>query len=207
MLYLSPLLICISLNILLLIAASFLNAKKISLNKASVISISIVLTLTIFISMISGKFLSIYLFKCYSSSFGGILLLFIGIFYLMEHKKKTEYNNGLDTSFYYDTFPKCRQLLINPSLIDKNNSNCIEINESLYVSLPLSLYSISIFFAAGVASVDIPITIFLAFISTMLTLSISSYIKNIYSNNLLKTYSLAIIGSFLLLTGILEIFI
>ncbi|MDO5518626.1 MAG: hypothetical protein Q4F66_13805 [Clostridium sp.] len=207
MLYLSPILICISLNVLILIAVSSLSKKNISLNKASVISISIILAIANFISMTFGKLLSIYLFKSYSSLFGGVLLLFIGIYYLMEHKKNMEYNHGLDTSFYYDAFPKCRHLLLTPSLIDKNNSNCIEINESIFISLPLSIYSIGIFFAAGIASVSIPVTILLVFISSSLFLSITSYRKNIYSDSIFKTHSLAIIGALLLITGILEMFI
>ena len=51
MLYLSPILLCISLNILLLTVTSSLKTQKISLNKSTIISISLFLTLINFILM------------------------------------------------------------------------------------------------------------------------------------------------------------
>ena len=207
MLYLSPILLCISLNILLLTVTSSLKTQKISLNKSTIISISVFLTLITFISMEFGKFINLYLLKYYSNRFGGVLLSFIGIYYLVEHRKKVEYRNGYDTSFYYETFPKYRRYFFSPKLIDNNNSKCIEINESLYISLPLSLCTLYMFFAAGITLVNIPFTLFLMFVSTSCILCINYFNKSYALNNFLNENCLLIVSIILIADGILEILI
>jgi len=207
MIYLFPVVICISLNLLLLKVISSLNIQKISLNKSSIILICVILTFNAFISMEFGKFLNLYLFKSYSSLFGGVLLLFTGANFLIEHKKITEYKNGYDTSFYYETFSNCRKFFFTPSIIDSNNSKYIELNESIYISIPLCLCTFFIFFAAGTTLINIPFTLLLIFLSTMLVLCTSLSNKiNILSNWLDKNcfFSVSII---IIIYGILQILI
>lgn len=205
MLYLLSILICLSSDILLMAASSLLKLKEISLNKASIIFISIILTISSSIFIYLGKLSSTYLFKNYCNIFGGVLLLFIGTYYLIEYKKNLEYNDGFDISFYYDTFPKFRKLINSPSLIDKNCSKCIEINESLYISLPLSIYNSLTFFAVALTPISIAFTILFLFISTLIFLSVASYVKHITSKYLINVF--AIIGMILIITGLLEIFL
>lgn len=207
MLYLLSILICLSSNILLIVTSSLLKSKGISLNKASIIFISIVLTIASFISIFLGKLSSTYLFKEYSNIFSGVLLLFIGTYYLIEYKKKLEYNNGFDVSFYYETLPKFRKLINDPSIIDRNCSKCIEINESFYISIPLSIYNFSIFFAVGVSPLSIAFIITFLFISTLISLSFISYNPYITTKPLISRNAPAIIGILLIITGLLEIFI
>lgn len=207
MVYLSPILLCISLNILLLTITSSLNIQKISLNKSSIILISLILTLSTFISMELGYFLNFYLLKYYSNMFGGILLAFIGIYYLIEHRKKVEYSNGYDTSFYFKMFPKYRMYFFNPKLIDNNNSKYIELNESIYISITLSLCTIYMFFAAGVTLVNIPFTLFLVFISSSCILCLNYFNKSYILNTFLNKYCLLIVSIILIADGVIEIFI
>lgn len=205
MLYLLPILLCITLNLLILKIIFSLKAKKISLNKSSIISISMFLTLIAFISMELGKFINLYLIKSYSNIFGGVLLSLIGLNYIIEHKKIIEYKNGYDTSFYHETFSKYRKYFFTPSLIDKNNSKDIEINESIYISIPLSLCTFLMFFASGVTLIDIPSTLFLVFISTTLILC-TNFLKKLYIlNNFLNKYCLLTVSTILILYGILKI--
>lgn len=207
MLYLSPLLLCISLNLLILKIISSLNMQKISLNKSSIISISIFLTIASFVSMEFGKFINLYLLQSYGTTFGGVLILFIGLNYLTEHTKIVEYKNGYDTSFYYETFSKYRQYFITPNIIDNNNSKYIEINESIYISIPLSLFAFFMFFAAGTTSCNIPFTLFTVFISTALVLC-TSFLKKLHVlNTFLNNHCLFIISIILIINGIFVIFL
>lgn len=207
MLYLSPILLCILLNLLLIQVISSLNMQKISLNKSSIILTSTLFSLVAFISMELGKFINLYLLKSYSSMFGGILLLFIGINYLIEHKKIIEYADGYDTSFYYETFSKYRKYFFTPNIIDFNNSKCIEINESIYISIPLSLCTFLIFFAAGINLDNIPATLFTLFTSTTIILC-TNFLKKLYVlNTFFKKYCFLMVSIVLIFYGFLKILI
>lgn len=207
MLYLSPILLCILLNLLLIQVISSLNMQKISLNKSSIILTSTLFSLVAFISMELGKFINLYLLKSYSSMFGGILLLFIGINYLIEHKKIVEYNAGYDTSFYYKTFSQYRKYFFTPDIIDTNNSKCIEINESVYISIPLSFCTFLMFFSAGATLIDIPSTLFLVFVSTTIILCTGFFKKLYVLNAFFKKHCFLIVSTILIIYGIFKILI
>jgi putative sporulation protein YtaF len=207
MIFLSPLLLSISTNIATLSVSLSYGIKKIHLSKLNTILLAIVGSISTFISMYIGKLILPLIDIRTSNIFGAILLSYIGISFIVEYIRLEKKHAGYDTSFYYESSLKYKNILEDPDIVDSDKSNSIDIKECLNLSLALSINNICTNFAASITGVSISLSVFFCFITCIIFSYLSHFNRNIFISRWLIKYSNLISGILLIVFGIYEIFV
>lgn len=207
MIFVSPLLLAISTNIVTLSVFLSYGIKKIHLSKSNTILLSIVTSVSTFFSMYIGKLILPLIDPKVSNIFGAILLSYIGISFIVENIRLEKKRLGYDTSFYYESSFKYKKLLEDSYIINLDNAHNINLRECLALSIALSVNNICTNFAASITGVNLSISVFLNFIISILFVYICYFNRNINFSKHLIRYANVISGSVLIAFGIYEIFV
>ena len=157
--------------------------------------------------MYLGK-LILHLFKPeLGNIFGAILLSFIGVYFIVEYIRLEKKHAGYDTSYYFESSLKYKNILENPNIIDSDKSNHIDIKECLNLSLALILNNLFTCFAASITGISISISVFFNFIITIVSVYLGNLNSNIYISKWFNKYSNLVSGIILIILGIYEAFI
>ena len=206
MIFLSPLLLSISSNLDTLTVSLSYGIKKIHLTKSITILLAIITSIGTFLSMYIGK-LILHLFKPeLGNIFGATLLSFIGVYFIVEYIRLEKKRAGYDTSYYFESSLKYKNILENPTIIDSDKSNHIDIRECLNLSLALILNNLCTCFAASITGVSISLSVFLNFIITIFSIYLGYFNSDIYISKWFSKYSNLISGIILIILGIYEAF-
>ena len=207
MLFLSAFLLSIALNLEILRISLSYGTKKLHLTKYIAILLSLITSLGIFISMSVGK-LILYLFNpVLGNIFGGILLSFTGVYFIVEYIRLERKHDGYDTYYYFENSSKYKNIIENPNIIVSDKSNHIDIKECLNLSVAIILNNLCTCFAAGITSINISLSIFLSFIITIVSVYLGYFYSDIYISKWFDKYSNLISGIILIILGIYEAFI
>lgn len=207
MILISPLLLAISTNIVTLSFFLSYGIKKIHLSKSNSILLSIVTSASTFVSMYIGKLILPLIDPKVSNIFGAILLSYIGISFIVENIRLEKKRLGYDTSFYYESSFKYKNLLEDSYILNLDNSHNINLRKCLALSISLSVNNICTNFAASITGVNLSISVFLNFIISILFVYIGYFNRNINFSKYLIRYSNFISGIVLIAFGIYEIFV
>ncbi|NOW92166.1 putative sporulation protein YtaF [Clostridium beijerinckii] len=207
MILISPLLLAISTNIVTLSVFLSYGIKKIHLSKSNSILLAIVTSASTFVSMYIGKLILPLIDPKVSNIFGAILLSYIGISFIVENIRLEKKRLGRDTSFYYESSFKYKDLLEDPYILSLDKSHNINLRECLILSIALSVNNICTNFAASITGVNLSISVFFNFIISILFIYTSYFNRNINFSKHLIRYSNFISGSVLIAFGIYEIFV
>ncbi|MCS6130324.1 hypothetical protein DWV13_01420 [Clostridium botulinum] len=200
----SPLLLSLSSHLDTFRVSNFCSLKKMSIEKAQILLISIITTFTTFISMCIGELISKLLLKEIVVPFGCILLIFIGTYFFVEHVRLKKKSRNEDTSYYVEDNSKFGLLLKEGNLSLFTHSNYINFKDTLSLSIFLSKTNILLGLIAGLLNISIPLSIFFNFIINILMILIGSFItKFSFSNWLLKNFYI-LSGILLILWGLCE---
>lgn len=142
-----------------------------------------------------------------SNIFGAILLSYIGISFIVENIRLEKKRLGYDTSFYYESSFKYKNLLEDSYILNLDNSHNINLRKCLALSISLSVNNICTNFAASITGVNLSISVFLNFIISILFVYIGYFNRNINFSKYLIRYSNFISGIVLIAFGIYEIFV
>ncbi|MFW2502220.1 MULTISPECIES: manganese efflux pump [Clostridium] len=207
MILISPLLLAISTNIVTLSVFLSYGIKKIHLSKSNSILLAIVTSASTFVSMYIGKLILPLIDPKVSNIFGAILLSYIGISFIVENIRLEKKRLGYDTSFYYESSFKYKNLLEDSYILNLDNSHNINLRKCLALSISLSVNNICTNFAASITGVNLSISVFLNFIISILFVYIGYFNRNINFSKYLIRYSNFISGIVLIAFGIYEIFV
>ncbi|MBE6090078.1 MAG: hypothetical protein E7206_18965 [Clostridium beijerinckii] len=207
MILISPLLLAISTNIVTLSVFLSYGIKKIHLSKSNSILLAIVTSASTFVSMYIGKLILPLIDPKVSNIFGAILLSYIGISFIVENIRLEKKRLGYDTSFYYESSFKYKNLLEDSYILNLDNSHNINLRKCLALSISLSVNNICTNFAASITGVNLSISVFLNFIIFILFVYIGYFNRNINFSKYLIRYSNFISGIVLIAFGIYEIFL
>lgn len=207
MILIAPLLLAISTNIVTLSVFLSYGIKKIHLSKSNSILLAIVTSASTFVSMYIGKLILPLIDPKVSNIFGAILLSYIGISFIVENIRLEKKRLGYDTSFYYESSFKYKNLLEDSYILNLDNSHNINLRKCLALSISLSVNNICTNFAASITGVNLSISVFLNFIISILFVYIGYFNRNINFSKYLIRYSNFISGIVLIAFGIYEIFV
>ncbi|ABR33981.1 manganese efflux pump [Clostridium beijerinckii] len=207
MILISPLLLAISTNIVTLSVFLSYGIKKIHLSKSNSILLAIVTSTSTFVSMYIGKLILPLIDPKVSNIFGAILLSYIGISFIVENIRLEKKRLGYDTSFYYESSFKYKNLLEDSYILNLDNSHNINLRKCLALSISLSVNNICTNFAASITGVNLSISVFLNFIISILFVYIGYFNRNINFSKYLIRYLNFISGIVLIAFGIYEIFV
>lgn len=207
MIILSPLLLAISSNLDKLSVSLSYGIKKINLPRPSIVLLTILTSISTFISMYIGKlFQPLFGYKL-ANIFGAILLCFIGISFIVEYVRLEKKRAGYDTSYFYENPIGYKSVLDNPIIVDADKSNHIDIKECANLCFAITLNNMFTFFAASLTGISIGITLFLYFLISIIVIKIGVSCCNWLTFKLIKKYSYLISGIILLVLGLIEAFI
>ncbi|EHJ00183.1 hypothetical protein CDLVIII_3625 [Clostridium sp. DL-VIII] len=204
MIFISSLLLAISSNLEPLSASLSYGIKKINLPKSTIILLSILTSISAFISMHIGKLFLPFFGPQLADIFGAVLLCFIGVSFIIEYIRIEKKRIGYDTSYFYENPFGYRNILDNPIVVDADKSNHIDIKECLNLCLAFSLNNALAFFAGGLTGVNINLSLLFYFLISIISICLGSYCFRWLSFRLLRKYSHLISGVILILLGILE---
>lgn len=204
---LSALLMSISCNQDTLSTSLFYKKKSIFIPKSSSIIIAIITTFITFISMLLGKFICIVFKDDVCNIFGGVLIIFTGVYFFVEYVRIKRSNEGYDTSYYVEPSSKFKKILENPLSIDNDNSHYIDLKKALTLSISLSLNNMNISFAYSITKGNLELMLLFNFLITIIFLYISPLLFNKSISKFILQYEKIIAGIILIISGLLEMFI
>lgn len=207
MIFLSSLLLAVSINLPALQVSLYYNIKQISLPRFTVLLTAIITTLGTLLSIYLGKFILIFFDPKLGNIFGAVLLGFTRIQFISENIRLQKKQFELDTSYYFESGLQYKSILENPDIIDFNNSKQIDVKKCIKLSAALILNTFCTTFAAGITSININLTVFFYFIISIVFLYFGSFNIKLNISKWLIKYENLICGVILIILGIYELFI
>lgn len=183
-LLLSALILSLSSNLDTFAVAISYGLQKIKIPFLSNLIIAIITSIGTFVSMELGVILIKFLPLSFTDILGGILLILIGFWFLIDFFKnlKTDKNNGFEA--------------------DTDHSGDISLKETIPLSLALTINNLGVGIAASITGVSIFYTTLFTFIITLLCISIGTSL----GKSFLGKYSPLISSILLIILGLFESF-
>jgi putative sporulation protein YtaF len=177
---LESLLLVSSLCIDSFVASIAYGTSKIQIPLLSRIIINLVCTLTLGCSLFIGSIFKSFLPGNLPSILGFLLLMTIGIYRLFEYifkayiLKCSKSNSPL--TFKIFDFQFILQVYADEIKADFDNSKCLNVKESFYLALALSLDSLAVGFSSSLCSINYIDVLILCFVIGMLLVSLGVFL-------------------------------
>jgi len=185
---LESLLLVSSLCIDSFVASIAYGTSKIRIPTLSAIIINLVCTLTLACSLFIGSIFKSFLPGNLPATLGFLLLMAIGIYRLFEYlfkayiSKYSKSNSPL--TFKIFDFKFVLQVYANEIKADFDNSKCLNVKESFYLALALSLDSLAVGFGSSLYSINYTQVLILCFIIGILSVSIGVFLGRKFAQKL-----------------------
>ncbi len=178
MIYLKAFLMIFTILIPILRINKVLNERNNALNRYNIIFLSFLFSIGTFVSMYIGKIIVLIFGSVVLSYFGYFILIIYAAYYFSQFKKKKEFENGLDTSFYLEEYEKHKIVLNNPELIQIKISNLLDIKGCIKFAYYLTLNNFFILFSSALINIDLSLSIIFTFIISMIFFFMYDFTKN-----------------------------
>lgn len=185
---LESLLLVSSLCIDSFVASIAYGTSKIRIPPLSKIIINLICTTTLACSLFIGSIFKSFLPGNIPAILGFLLLMIIGIYRLFEYIFKSyisKYSKSdKPLTFKIFDFEFVLQVYANEIKADFDNSKCLNVKESFYLALALSLDSIAVGFGSSLCSINYLEVLILCFIIGMLAVSIGVFVGGKFAQKL-----------------------
>jgi len=182
---LESLLLVSSLCIDSFVASIAYGTSKIRIPPLSAIIINLICTLTLACSLFIGSIFKSFLPGNLPSILGFLLLMAIGIYRLFEYIFKAYISKcSKSTSpltFKIFDFQFILQVYADEIKADFDNSKCLNVKESFYLALALSLDSLAVGFGSSLCNINYMEVLMLCFVVGMLCVSLGVYLGQKFS--------------------------
>ncbi|MGG7076397.1 manganese efflux pump MntP family protein [Clostridium sardiniense] len=185
--FLSAFILSISSNLDTFAVSISYGMHKIKLPISSNLLIALITTLGTFLSMLFGKLLTNIIPNSISNFIGGIALVLIGIWFLIESIRNKESNNFLKA--------------------DSNGSRVIELKETIPLAFALTVNNLGVGISASITGISIFYSTIFTFIITSISIFAGSWLGHSFLGKLLGKYAPAASSILLIILGIYESFI
>lgn len=202
----SAILISTSANLDTFVAAISYGMKKIKLNPVSILLITLITTCGTYVSMYFGLEITKFISISISNYIGSIMLICIGICMIINYIRK--YNIKED-ELEFEKIENITyiQVLNNPIKADKDFSGHLDVKESIFLALALTINNVGIGISASIAGINIYLNTFCSLVVTIISLYLGLYIGNSYLSKFFGKYVDLVGGLVILLIGFYEFFI
>ncbi|AWK52704.1 sporulation membrane protein YtaF [Clostridium beijerinckii] len=177
---LESLLLVSSLCIDSFVASIAYGTSKIRIPPLSIILINLVCTITLACSLFIGSIFKSFLPGNLPTILGFLLLMAIGIYRLFEYifkayiSKCSKSNSPL--TFKMFDFQFILQVYADEIKADFDNSKCLNVKESFYLALALSLDSLAVGFGSSLCSINYIEVLILCFVIGMFCVSLGVFL-------------------------------
>lgn len=207
MIILSSFLLVMVLNLNTLRISLSYGIKKIHLTKSIAILLAAITSIGTFLSMYIGKLILFFFSYKLGNVFGGVLLSFTGIYFIVEYIRLEKKRSGYDTSYFFESTLKYKAILENPNITVSNESNTIDVKKSLKLSFSLILNNLCPYFAASITGIDLSLSVFFNFIIALASIYLGHFNNKVHISKWFEKYSMLISGISLIILGIYESFV
>lgn len=170
------------------VASIAYGTSKIRIPPLSTIIINLVCTITLACSLFMGSVFKSFLPGNLPMILGFLLLMIIGIYRLFEYIFKASIskcsNSDKPLTFKIFDFQFVLQVYANEIKADFDNSKCLNIKESFYLALALSLDSLAVGFGSSLCNINYLQVLTLCFIIGILSVSIGVFIGRKFAQKL-----------------------
>ncbi|WP_224034012.1 sporulation membrane protein YtaF [Clostridium gelidum] len=182
---LESLLLVSSLCIDSFVASIAYGTSKIRIPPLSAIIINLICTLTLACSLLIGSIFKSFLPGNLPTILGFLLLMAIGIYRLFEYIFKAYISKCSKSSspltFKIFDFQFILQVYADEIKADFDNSKCLNVKESFYLALALSLDSLAVGFGSSLCNINYMEVLMLCFVIGMLCVSLGVYLGRKFS--------------------------
>ena len=170
------------------VASIAYGTSKIRIPPLSTLIINLVCTITLACSLFMGSILKSFLPGKLPIILGFLLLMIIGIYRLFEYFFKSSISkcskSDKPLTFKIFDFQFVLQVYANEIKADFDNSKCLNIKESFYLALALSLDSLAVGFGSSLCNINYLEVLILCFIIGTLSVSIGVFIGRKFAQKL-----------------------
>lgn len=198
----SAFLFALSANIDNLTVGTAYGIKKVKISIISNLLIAAISCLGTFLSMFSGKFIYSFIPIFASNILGSLILILLGVWCILSSKLKKdniEVEDELHNIINYD------RMFVNPERVDSDNSGNIDVKESLTLAFALTINNLALGIGASITGLNIPISLVLVFIFSILFIIIGNIIGKSYFSSALGKHSSLISGIIIIVLGLYNI--
>ena len=185
---LESLLLVSSLCIDSFVASIAYGTSKIRIPPLSTIIINLICTFTLACALLIGSIFKSFLPGNLPSILGFLLLMSIGIYRLFEYIFKAYISKcSKSTSpltFKIFDFQFILQVYADEIKADFDNSKCLNVKESFYLALALSLDSLAVGFGSSLCNINYIEVLILCFVIGMLCVSLGVYLGRKFSQKI-----------------------
>ena len=170
------------------VASIAYGTSKIRIPPLSIIIINLICTITFACSLFMGSILKSILPGKIPMLLGFLLLMIIGIYRLFEYIFKSyisKYSKSdKPLTFKIFDFQFVLQVYANEIIADFDNSKCLNVKESFYLAMALSLDSLAVGFGSSLCSINYLEVLILCFIIGILCVSMGVFIGRKFAQKL-----------------------
>ncbi|MDR1558143.1 MAG: manganese efflux pump [Clostridiales bacterium] len=189
MLFILSVLCAVSANLDTLAVSAAFGVKKVKISFPAAIAISVISTFGTWISMSLGVLLTDRINSAIMNWTGAIVLMGMGVWFII---------NGIREAGGHDSTPA---MLSHPETADSDHSGSIDLKESVALASAMTVNNLAVGAAAGVAGLDVRITIAFTFLATLLCMKLGVEIGGKFLARWLGKYASLISGCLIFLIG------
>lgn len=191
-------------NVIVGIAYGIKNLK-ISFSKN--IIIALISSIGTFLSMLLGHFICLIIPNNYSKFIGSSVFIVLGMWCIIQPFLKRN-TNSTETNSYKTlnegNLMSYEDVMENPEKADIDNSGNIDLKECFILSFALAINNIGLGIGAGIAGINIELTVLLTLFFSLTAIPLGYYIGNKLLSKALGKYSFIISGLIIIILGIYE---
>lgn len=175
--------------------------KKIKIGFLQNLIIAIVSSTGTLLSMMFGQLLARFIPISICSALGATMIILIGIYFILDYIISNKKNYICN---------KCQDIIDCKICIDNElavkTCNSISIKESIMLAFALTINNLGIGISASLTGINIPITVLLTFILSLLTIYCGTLIGNNIIGRILGRFASLASGTLMIILGIIELF-
>ena len=175
--------------------------KKIKIGLLSNFFIAAISALGTFLSMYAGRIISRIIPFDVSNALGGLILLILGLWQIIESCVNSSGTNAKSSKSYKDEI-NCKEILNNPEIADTDKSGCIDIKESVSLAFALTVNNFGLGISASMTGTEILSAVVFTFLFSILMLSMGYSFGERYLSKIAGKYAPLASGMIILALGI-----
>lgn len=201
--FLSVLLFVISANIDNCIVCIAYGTKKIKVGFSSNLLIASIIAVGTFLSMAIGLTVVKVVPGYLTNAIGSTLLIVMGLWIVKDFFLKRPEEVPHDQT--KPNLVNCNQILDEPEKADSDHSGVIDLKESFFLALALTINNLGLGIGASITGLNIFATVACTFIFSLLSIPLGCYIGRKCASALFGKYAQLISGLIIILMGIYEL--
>lgn len=192
----------ISVNIDNLTVATVCGIKKIKITALSNLIIAFISAAGTLISMSIGLAISRFIPQSIANIVGNFMLIAIGIWFIKDFVVKTKVHNMKPKEAEHHN--RCTEILEKPEKADADSSGSIDIRETVFLALALTLNNFGLGIGASIAGLNIALTTLFTFISSLAFIRLGFLLGKSFLSDFFGKYASLAAGIIIVAMGVYE---